>query len=304
MYGNKALVIGLFLFVVLFAFIPTSQAELWDFIIQLDVKKNTIHSGESIWITGKIVDHAYKPVTDAKIHVHVGTDTQTRFTNPDGEFRVEFSKFERMPGTYIANVIASKDGMMGITNIQFQVKGDMTNSALQNKLSTEEAKKYLNATASDFEKDPIGQTLYKYYQNLDEELTKEIEKANQPDEKQILLEKQRRISENFKNQEIKEFKPGAGIYHGYRSEHYLSGLDSEIRDLISNQLNFTKNNFLEAQSIRDEILANGGTQKEAREAYLDKITMSVKDLEQFNQEQLDKTPETTSDENKTQKDNP
>ena len=227
-----------------------------------------------------------------------------RFTHIQKDnLRAEFSKFERTPGTYIANVIAIKDDMTGMTNIQFQVKGDIINSALQNKLSTEEAKKYLNATASDFEKNPIGQALYKYYQNLDEELAKEIEEANQPDERQILLEEQRWISEGLRNQAIVEFNPGAGIYNGHRLDYYINGLDSEIRDLVANQLNFTKNNFLEAQKIREEILANGGTYEEARQAYLDKITVSIEELEQFNKDQLNETSEENSDGNETQEEN-
>ena len=303
MHKNKILAIGLFSFLALFAFIPTSQAELWDLIIQLDMKKSAIYPGESVWITGKIVDHAYKPVAGAEIHIRIGTDTEMRFTNPDGEFRAEFSKFERIPGTYIANVIATKDGMTGMTNIQFQVKGDIINSALQDKLSTEEAKKYLNATASDFEKNPIGQALYEYYQNLDEQLAKEIEEANQPNEEQILLEEQRMVSENLRNQAIAEFNPSAGIFNGHRLDYYISGLDSEIRDLVTNQLNFTKNNFLEAQNIRDEILANGGTQEEARQAYLDRITISIEELEQFNEEQLNEASEESTDESETQENN-
>ena len=41
--------------------------------------------------------------------------------------------------------------------------------------------------------------------------------------------------------------------------------------------------FEEGQKVRNEILANGGTYEEARKAYLEKISVSKKNLEQFNQ---------------------
>jgi hypothetical protein len=52
-------------------------------------------------------------------------------------------------------------------------------------------------------------------------------------------------------------------------------------------LNFTKNNFEEAQSVRDNIIANGGTYEEAKKAYLEIISIPREVLEQFNEKQLD-----------------
>jgi len=77
-------------------------------------------------------------------------------------------------------------------------------------------------------------------------------------------------------------------------------LNPEIRDLVASQLNFTKNTFEEAQKLRDEILANGGTYEEARQAYLDKISFPREVLEQFNQENLDEKSEESSDDNQTE----
>ncbi|WP_316505381.1 hypothetical protein [Nitrosopumilus sp.] len=56
--------------------------------------------------------------------------------------------------------------------------------------------------------------------------------------------------------------------------------------MVANQLNFTKNTFEEAQKIRDEILASGGTDEEARQAYIEIISIPKEILEQFNQKRL------------------
>jgi len=296
--------IGLFSFLMLFSFISASEAELWDLIIDLNVQKGAIYSGETVVVTGKVVDHAYKPIIEAEVFIRTGSDTTIAFTDPYGVFRGEFEDFQRVPGTYAVNVIASWNGKTGLSSTQFQVKGDISPvSALQEKLSTDEARKYLSANESDFEKDTIGQTLFKYYHGLLDELILEQREASQLTEEQIYLEQQRIIAENLKNQAIEEYDPGAGTYGGYQYDDYINSLNPEIRDLVASQLNFTKNTFEEAQKLRDEILANGGTFEEARQAFLDMISFPKEVLEQFNQESLDEKSEEGSNYNQTSEEN-
>jgi len=284
-FKNKAIMIGLFSFLMLFSFIPTSEAELWDLLIDLNVQKGVIYSGETVVVTGKIVDHSYKPVIEAEVFIRTGSDTTIAFTDLYGVFRGEFDDFERVPGTYAVNVIASLNGKTGLTSTQFQVKGDISPvSVLQERLSTDEARKYLSTNESDLEKDPIGQTLFKYYHGLLEELILKQKETSQPTEEQIYLEQQRMIAENLRSKAIEERNPGAGTYGGYQYDDFINSLNPEIRDLIESQLNFTKNTFEEAQKLRDEILADGGTYEEARKAYLDMLTFPREVLEQFNQE--------------------
>ena len=285
MFNNKAVVIGLFSFLMLFSFIPTSEAELWELVIDLNVEKGAIYAGETVVVTGKVVDQAYKPIRGAEVFIRAGAETTKAFTDPEGVFRGEFKDFQRIPGTYYVNVIASWYGMTGLTSTQFQVKGDVSPvSALQEKLSTEEARKYLGSQESDFEKNPIGQTLFKYYHGLLDELILEQKESREPNAEQIYLEEQRRIAEELRNQAIEFYNPSAGTYEGYQYENYINSLNPVIRDLIVSQLNFTKNTFEEAQKIRDEILANGGTYEEARQVFLDMISIPKAVLEQFNQE--------------------
>ncbi len=289
---NKAAVIGIFSLLMVFSFIPTSQAELWELVIDLNVENGVINSGETVVITGTIVDHAYKPIRGAEVFIRAGSDTTKAFTDIDGTFKGEFKDFQRIPGTYIVNVIGSWYGMTGMTSTQFRITGDVSPvSALQEKLSTDEAIKYLSANENDFEKNPIGQTLFKYYHGLLEEMVLEKKESMIPIAEQIFLEEQRKIAEELKNQDIEEFEPGAGTYGGYRYDDYIRGLNPEIRDLVVSQLNFTKNAFEEAQKIRDEIIANCGTYEEARQAYLDMLSIPKVVLEQLNQEKLDEKSE-------------
>lgn len=284
----------------LFSIISTSYAELWELVIEVNVEKGAIYSGDSVIVTGKVVDQAYKPIRGAEVFIKAGSYTTKAFTDPWGVFKGEIKDFERIPGTYIVNVIGSWYGMTGLSSTEFQVKGDASPvSELQEKLSTDEARKYLSSNESDFEKNPIGQTLFKYYHGLLDELILEQKIAQKPSEDRIFMEHQRLIAENLRNQAIDEFNPGVGIYDGIQYNDYINNLNPKIKEMVINQLNFTKNNFAEAQKIRDEILANGGTYEEARQAYLDKISIPKETLEKFNEEKIDQELEQNSEDSTT-----
>ena len=295
----KALGIGVFSLLMVLSGVGSVHAELWDLIIQID-EIETIQSGESVWIRGVIVDHAYKPVEDVEVFMQMGTVTETRYSNPDGEFGAEFRDFDTMPGTYIVNVAASFGELTGLATTQLYVKGEILKSELEIKLSSKEAQYYINSKESDFEKNPIGQRLFQYYDNLHKELIKERNEAAKPDVEQILLDEQRRVADDLRKEAIIEFNPGAGVYNGSRLNSYIGSLDSEVRELVSQQLNFTKTNFFQAQIVRDEILSNGGTYEQAREAYLDMITMPIEKLEEFNKMQLEKMANSTENTTESQ----
>lgn len=284
MYGSKKVIIGLCSFLVLISVIQTSQAEPWEFIVEADVENSIVYSGDTVVITGKVVDQTNESYRGVEILIRAGSETTKAFTNPDGTFRGEIVDFQKIPGTYAVNVIASWYGMTGLTSTQFLVKGDSSvGGAIIEKLSTNEARKYLSSNESDFKKNPIGQTLFKYYHGLHDELVKEQKKAYKDSKEQILLDRQRVIAENLKNKALENFNPRAGIYDGYSYEQYIYSLNPKIREMISSQLDFTKNNFMDAQNIREQIIANGGTYEEARQAYLDKIAISMEILDEFNE---------------------
>ena len=285
MFKNKTVVIGLFSLLMIFSTIQTSEAELSELIVELSVEKGAVNTGETVVVTGKVVNHAYKPIRGAEVFIRTGVDSAKIFTDPWGVFKVEFKEFQRTPGTYTVNTIASWYGMMGLSSTQFQVKGEASQvSALQEKLNSEEARKYLSSKESDFEKNPIGQTLFKYYHGLLDELTLEQKEANKPDVEQIFLEQQRKIADELRDRIIEEYNPGYGTYGGYQYNNYINSLNPEIREQVINQLEFTKNNFEEAQKVRADIITNGGTYEEARQAYLEMISVSRETLEKFNEE--------------------
>ena len=282
---NKIITLGvpLLAILVLTSFVPNSDAELWELVVDLEMEKAMIHSGETVKISGIVVDHSYQPISEADVLIRTGVDTMKIQTDSQGEFTIEFADFKRVSGTYIINVIVSSDGKTGMTSTEFKVLGEYSPVlSLQEKLKTDEARKYIASTAEDFEHDPIGMMLFKYYHGLLEELIEEKKKERIKAKEQMKLGEQRVIVDEIKQEQVEKSSVGFGMYDGVKYEQYINSLNPEIRSTIDFQLNYTKNLFLEAQKVKNEILANGGTYEEARKAYLEKISISKETLEQFN----------------------
>ena len=121
---QKLVIVGLFSFLMLFSFVQTSEAELWELIVDANIKNGVIIPGETVSITGKVVDHAYKGIRGAEVLIRTGSETTKTFTDPWGVYHGEFKDFQRVPGTYTVNVIATWYEMTGLTSTEFQVNCD------------------------------------------------------------------------------------------------------------------------------------------------------------------------------------
>ena len=103
-------------------------------------------------------------------------------------------------------------------------------------------------------------------------------------------------SDELEEQAIEEYNPGYGIFDGLSYEYYVNSLDPEIQDIVSSQLNFTKNIFEQAQIAKAQIIADGGTYEEAQQAYLEMLSIPKEKLEEFNDQKLEELEETESSE--------
>ena len=289
--------LAFFSMLLLFPLASNSEAKLWDLQIHANVENTPLISGDRPIVSGVIVDHASKPVHKATVNIRSGSMSIFTTTSEAGEFGTELGKHARIPGIYTVNIVATTpDGKTGITSIQFQVKGELTQTTLnEKKLSTPEAKKYLESSPEDFDKNPIGFTLYNYYQKIYQEYLADKKISERLTQEQALIEEQKEIAKKLRLEAIEEFNPGYGIFSGPQYENYVNSLDEEVKDTIVESLNFTKNLYLEARNLRSEILENGGTAEEAQLAFLEKISTSRNTIENFDVNS-DETTETKSDE--------
>jgi hypothetical protein len=280
---RNIVLLGIFSVLLVLPLASNSEATLWDLQITAHVDNTPLISGDRPIVSGIIVDHASKPVHKATVNIRSGSMSIFTTTSQSGEFMAELGTQARIPGNYIVNISAtSSDGKTGITSIQFQVRGELSPTTVnQEKLSTSEAKKYLESSPEDFDRNPIGLILYNYYQKLYQEYLEDVKLSEKLAQEKAFIEEQKEIENKFRLKAIEEFSPGMGIFSGPQYENYVNNLDEAVRDTVIKNLNFTKNLVESAQELRNEILENGGTAEEAQLAYLEKIATTRDMLENF-----------------------
>jgi len=276
MNHTPSILLSLAFVILLISSIPMSESVLWDLIITVNVVNDPIISNENPVVSGQIVDHAGKPIQNAEVQIRIGAETITTTSSETGDFQHEFIGLQIIPGLHVVNVIAvSDEEKIGLASTDFRFKGEIeTFSHTAKLLETPEAVRYLNSDPTDFEFDPIGFTLYNYYQKLYEKFLLEQSIQKDIDEQEKILDELRQISDDISQEIIDEKNPGAGTFSGFDRDVFVDNLDLSIRDIIVNQLNYTITVFTEAQNAMDEVLQNGGTIKEARQAYFEKAAIS------------------------------
>jgi len=282
------LFLGLVLSLFLFSSFQISESVLWDLLIDVSLEKNPIQLDENPIVNGTIVDHAGKPVSSAEVKISLENESVIIFSNETGEFRYEFENVS-VPGYYIVNVVAStNDTRMGLAQTYFQVKGPISiSSQSAYDLDWMNSTYYEKINQNQLQKDPIAFTLYNYYQDLQIKFQEEEEKQKQIDEYQQYLQEQRRIANELQEKIIEKENPGAGTFSGWKYDKFIDNLDLDVKEIFVNQLNYTINVFEEAQLAMEEVLENGGTMEEARQAYYEKAAVPRKLMESLTSNQID-----------------
>jgi len=258
-------------------FVPSvaqSDNTLWDLIIQADLESGLIPAGQVPVVAGQVSDHAGKPVQGASIAIRSGGLSWGSTTDGGGDFRQELAGFEGSPGGYIVSIKAESEEGMGLSTLQLRVHGDVKESDVLLRQMDAAAQKYTESSEEDFLNDPIGMRLYHHYQEIRSDYLKALAFEREEAEELAALDEQREAAAQLLQEAIEEMGPGAGVYAGWTYDRFVDNLDLSVRDTIASQLNHTTASFYEARELMNSVLEDGGTYEEAREAYLDRLSMT------------------------------
>ena len=252
-----------------------SEGVLWDLLVQSSLKDQMITVGQSPVVAGRVTDHAGMPVHDADITIRSGALAFHMKTDGTGGFEQELAGFDGLPGRYVMNIKAEHGERTGWDTLQFQVSGDVKESEiLLRQIGTATAQRYISAGEGDFADDPIGMQLYLHYRQIYADYLDAVERENAEAEAEKILDGQRELARQALRTDIEENNPGAGTYGGWAYDRFVDNLDRSVKEIIVGQLNHTTTTFRQAGELMDAVLENGGTYQEAREAYLNRLSMS------------------------------
>ena len=264
--------------------IPTSESVLWDLIVSANMEKNPIEFGEIPIITGTVLDHASDPIENVQVSVRFSTNVVTAITNSTGHFQYEF-KQPPEPGRYIVNIMAKNDeGKIGLSSFSFRVLGTVaintenifgtyTTGIVPSKTSSEE----------ELKKDPIAYKIYLYNLEFKKKISEIHEAQSESIKHKKFVDEQRILAAEAVFNDTSKKHPGYGIYTGYKLKNFLGQFDNSIKTIFGTQLNYTLQKFSDARNAMSQVLENGGTMQEARQAYFEYASMSRNEIESLTQ---------------------
>lgn len=250
-----------------------SGATLWDFIIVAELEKEEIGLYEKPVVFGRVLDHASEPVPNVDIEIRVSDVSVTTVTDSEGKFSYEFGQ-QATSGTFLVNISAKSDDKKGFAKLTLRVGNQDTTFD-----DVYYGSEFGNYTASN---DPYAALKLEHYLKYLEEQNKRQQKQLEIESKKLAFQQKQYAAEQKLREALEEIPVGVGTFSGDKYERYLSTVNPQIRSNISAQLNFTKQIYEEARQAMKDVLDNGGSLQEARNAYFEKLAVTKEELIKFN----------------------
>lgn len=263
--------------------LPTSEAKLWDYIVNSEFLKNPISEGDDPILFGTIVDHAYRPVSNVEIKISFAGDSYIVKSDEHGEFGKKFESLNLKPREYSVQIIAiSDDGKKSMTRTTLQIEGHVEKSAkYEQELESMELANDLSKLRMN-SNDPVSVILYQHYLKLQDKVTQakyEEELLDVPQQK--IREIRKQVNNELIDILDKRPLPTRQFDDSIKLSEFLNTLDDEKRYLFELQMNSTKIRFIEAQNIMHNLLINGTSYDNARLAYLDHLSITQEEMSSF-----------------------
>ena len=237
-----------------------TNAKPWDLIISAKFEQAQVEIGQNPILIGTVVDQKGSPVQDVDVKIRFVGESVTTKTDKDGKFQYEFSIPKE--GMFDANISASIKNLKGMGKATIKIGNGITTSG----------DLYYD---SDFERtiknDAYKSLKQKQYQKYIEAKNNRLEKLSESAAKKLIIEEKRSISEQKKLSDINKTKPGEGVYSTEKQEQYITKIDPRIRNMTKTQMEYTRQIHEQAKYVMNRTLENGGTVKEAKKAYFEKL---------------------------------
>ena len=249
------------------AAVAGAEAILWDLVVDADVGGEVVYGG-NFTISGTVTDHAGLPEAGT-IRVWAGPHSAEARAGPDGLFEATVMRSELLPGSHVVQIRAdSADGRFGMASTHVRVEGEVRPSDhIARLLASEHAARYLRANATDFEGDPLGAKLYEYYRGLQEKMITQRAVEGEAAAGREQMQDVRLEADEILRDALEKHENGEFVYDERARKIFYEGLDESVHGTFVAQFEHTLDAYRSANAAMREILENGGTMEQAREAY-------------------------------------
>ena len=268
----KSLLLGIILSSVLL-FHAASAVPMGNLVVSVKPEKNTLESGEIPVVLGTVTDQASKPIADALVNISTSHGTVGVVTDAEGKFRYQYAE-PVSPNQYVVNVKAQKDGYgIGLAKTTFFVKG----------VPVSKPQNFQTISGDKINQDPTASKILKSIETAQKRQAAQEEKIKKIEENKKFLEEQRALANQALQNDlqgwIQQFDPFTPR-NAYAT--FVSEVNQTVQSIFWGQFNFTDQKISDGHIAQTQVLQNGGSDGEARKAFIQKATSTRNEIIQVN----------------------
>ena len=254
-------------------FHAVSAVPMGNLVVTAKPEKNTLEPTQIPVISGIVTDQAGKPIADAIVTISTSQGSQTVVTDSDGNFKYQYTS-PVSPNQYIVNVKAKKDGYgVGLAKTTFFVKG--IPAAQQLNLQT--------VTGDKIKQDPMASKILKNIEIAKKKQADQERKLKEIEDKKKFLDEQRGLANQDLQKDLQgwlvQFDPFTPR-NAYAT--FVNQVNATVQNIFWGQFNFTEQKNNDGLAAKYWVLENGGSNHEARKAFIQKATSSRTEIIKVN----------------------
>src|SRR3989449_2407814 len=253
----------------------SAQVQMGNLVVIVKPEKSFVESGQIPVLVGNVTDQAGKPVANAQVYVSTSLGISSLSTDTDGKFRYQYPS-PLGPAQYLVNVHAQKASYgTGLSSTTFFVKGVHLVSAQQYNSKT--------VSGDKINLDPVAS---KILQNI--EIAKRQQAAQEAKLKQIEQEKkfeegQRQLANSQLQIDLQGWFAQLNPFTPRNAyAEFVSQVNQTVQTIFWGQFNFTEQKTNEGLAAKVQVLQNGGSYDQARNAFIKNATTSRSEISKVN----------------------
>lgn len=268
----KSLLLGIILSSVLLFHIA-SAIPMGSLVVSVKPEKSTLEPSEIPAVLGTVTDQASKPIADALVNISTSHGTVGVVTDAEGKFRYQYAE-PVSPNQYVVNVKAQKDGYgIGLAKTTFFVKGTPI-STPQN---------FQTISGDKINQNPTASKILKSIETAQKRQAAQEEKIKKIEENKKFIEEQRVLANQDLQNDLQgwlvQFDPFTPR-NAYAS--FVSEVNQTVQSIFWGQFNFTDQKINDGHVAQTQVLQNGGSNGDARKAFIQKATSTRNEIIQVN----------------------
>jgi hypothetical protein len=272
---KKSLFLAIILSLVLLVHTASATIPMGDLVITVKPEKSPLESSDIPVLTGTVTDQASRPITNAQVSISTSYGTFVTFTDSDGKFRYQYEN-PVSPAQYLVNVKAQKDGYgIGFASTTFFVNGIPSSQSQQYNFKT--------VSGTNSSQDPIASRILKNVEIAKKQQAEQDAKIKQIEEEKKFQQSQQALA----NQQL-QFDLGSWFaqFNPFTPRNayaaFVSQINQTVQVIFWGQFNFTEQKTNEGLAAKNQVLQNGGSNDQARNAFIQNATTSRSEISKVN----------------------